>query len=173
MRNDLAKVTGSKPCPAGMEFYNSDLKQCQGCPENTYFNYDTNKCVSCDPKKYDINIHKCIQEADPNTYQTNVTTADNLVNGGIPAQQYNDTYFQNQETYPNMQDCPPEAPYFDGINCIMCPSVAPYFNLRTRLCQICPENTSYDPNRKECISTSGSIYNNPDPAKMYANIFHM
>lgn len=47
--------------------------------------------------------------------------------------------------------CPLSTPFFDGNQCLGCPTEAPYFNIQTKTCISC---TSYDPNTHTCTSTT-------------------
>lgn len=144
---ELKEVNGSVECPAGKQFYNNDTKLCQSCPENTYFNYDNFECINCSPKVFDINVKQCLDQAENNTYQTSLESP-NLLGGGIPFNEHKDYYNGNETAYPDIEDCPAEKPYFDGINCIMCPNITPYFNLKYRRCEICPPNSEYNEQRR-------------------------
>lgn len=70
-------------------------------------------------------------------YQTNVTTAPNLIYDGTSKGEWITIYKQNEQKNPQIADCPSSTPYFDGISCINCPTSHPYFNLRYQLCQVC------------------------------------
>ena len=105
------------------------------------------------------------------TFQQN-PDVQNLIYGGIPYNQYVDTYNENQQKYPDIQDCPVEQHFYDGITCIRCPTYEPYFDMNKQLCVSCPADSEYSADRKECISTAGAtVKTDPNPAKMYANIF--
>lgn len=168
-RNGLEKVDGSIECPAEAPYYNN--QSCVSCPPNTYFNYDSFQCQQCNPPlAFDINLHACITQADPGQYQTSLASP-NLLYGGYPYNQWQDTYNQNKASNPKIADCPAAQPYFDGVNCIMCPSYLPYFSLSLRTCQNCPDTAPYNSNLKDCMSNNTIIKTYPNIPKMYANIF--
>lgn len=49
-------------------------------------------------------------------------------------------------------DCPSEAPYFDGIQCIKCTGAHPIFDMVQKKCISCPADTYFDVNRNTCLS---------------------
>lgn len=78
-------------------------------------------CQYCnDPYAFDVNMHGCFVKAPEGAYQTSLESP-NLVYGGYPYNQWKDEYDSRKTEYPDIEDCPPEHPYFDGIVCIMCP----------------------------------------------------
>lgn len=77
-------------------------------------------------------------------YQTNVTTAPNLIYGGTSRGEWITIYKQNEQLNPQILDCPTDHPYYDNIRCITCPPSFPFFNLRYLVCQVCAANSSYD-----------------------------
>lgn len=113
---NASTIIGATACPANTPFY--DVKKCLGCRENQYFNFDVLKCEACPANNvFDANIHSCtISKA--NLFQTNPTTAPNLIYAGTSKGEWMTIYLQNQQ---NKQDCPANLPYFDGITCISCP----------------------------------------------------
>lgn len=116
--------------------------KCSTCSSDTIFNY---------------NMHSCVK---PNSnYQTNPQTAPNLIYGGKPKNEWITKYDNNIQTYPQIADCPEKTPYFDGINCISCPEYYPYFNLEFQKCQKCQEDTKYDADVHQCLTTEGNIIN--------------
>lgn len=160
----------SQECPAGQEFYNSSSTTCTNCSLGLYYNYDSNVCVSCNaPQVIDANTRKCCTPTQ-GQYQTNLNSP-NLAYGGISYNQHMDDYNTNVSTYPGIQDCTSPTPYFDGCECISCPSSLPYFNLATQLCQTCPSPSVYDSTIHECMSNGNIINTSPNPAKMYSTIF--
>lgn len=146
----------AKKCPVGKEFYNG--YECVGCKEGEYFNFVTKKCEQCtDGKKFSINLHSCVKAAGANEYQTNPVTSGNLIQDGLPLMQYLKTYKDNRQKYPGIKDCPKEKPFFDGVTCISCNSLFPYFNIERKLCQVCSSGSTYNAESKECESTDGKI----------------
>ena len=115
-------------------------------------------------------MHACFVKAPEGAYQTSLESP-NLVYGGYPENQWKDEYEQNKVDYPGIEDCPPEYPYYDGIVCIMCPDYLPYFNMRYNLCQQCPEGSTYEASRHECLNADTVEKTSPNLSKMYANIF--
>lgn len=147
MKNTLAAVPGSQPCPAGAEFYNNQTNQCVSCPAGQIYNYDTLQCFSCDsPYRMDPNTGQCCKDTQ-GISQTSLSSP-NLMYSGIPAAQYQDQYNSNVATYPGIQDCPSTKPFFDGCGCVQCPSTKPYFNLQTKVCQSCDAPAVYNPDDK-------------------------
>lgn len=168
-RDKLAQVPKAQICNITEPYY--DNVTCLSCPVGQYFNYDILKCQSCSPQVFDQNIYRCIAQLPNNTAQTNINTS-GLIYGGISKAEWQQYYDQNKTA--GAQDCPTAtAPYFDGINCIKCFDGF-YFNLETRTCMKCPQDTTYTEldKWKGCTDKTGQkIDINPDIAKMYANIF--
>lgn len=91
---------------------------------------------------------------------------------GKPKAQFQDEYNENKRLYPSIQDCPTDKPYFDGFECIMCPTSASLFSLDSKLCTSCPTGSSYTPSEKQCTSSSGELkHSDPTISKMYSSIF--
>lgn len=44
--------------------------------------------------------------------------------------------------------CPIDKPFYNGKECIQCQS---YFNMNTKECTTCPENTKYNQDTLKCI----------------------
>lgn len=167
-REKLMQVNGSEICPITAPYYNNVT--CVSCPAGQVFNYDTLRCYSCSPLVFDQNIYGCLAQAPNNTVQTNINSP-NLIYGGTPKAQWQQYYDRNATL--GAKDCPPETPFFDGINCIKCFD-GYYFNLETRTCMHCPPGSVYTTTTswKGCVDSSGNQINiDPDIAKMYANIF--
>lgn len=77
-----------------------------------------------------------------------------------------------KEKYPGIVDCPQDKPYYDGLSCISCPDPFRYFNLNTRQCQLCPLDSRYNRESRECESQEGKVvYQGPTLEKMLASIF--
>lgn len=126
-RNQLQSVNGSQVCPASEPHYNG--ANCLNCNQGQFFNYDTLQCSSCpNGQAFDVNVKKCLPVLPVGQYQTNINRT-NLIYGGISQGQWQSYYDSNRTAYPGIQDCPQEAPYYDSINCIQCPSQIPYFDL--------------------------------------------
>lgn len=112
-----------------------------------------------------------MEKVPEGTYQNNPDST-GVIYGGMPYNQYKDTYVENQQKYPDITECPADKPFFDGMVCVSCPSYQPYFDLNKNQCVNCPTDSSYSAERKECLSTAGAtVKTNPNPAKMYASIF--
>jgi hypothetical protein len=78
----------------------------------------------------------------------------------------------NQTANPQLGDCPEHKPYFDGKTCVACALPDNLFSLVLKVCTHCAAGTSYDPNTRECLSSSGNIVTqSPTLAKMAAGIF--
>ena len=167
-RDLLSKQPKAEICPITQPYY--DNVTCLNCSAGQIFNYDTLKCQSCSPQVFDQNVYRCLPQLPANTSQTNINTS-GVIYGGTPRAQWQQYYDANVTA--GAKDCPPEAPFYDGINCIKCFDGF-YFNLETRTCMKCPDNTVYTEldKWKGCVDPTGRQINiNPDIAKMYANIF--
>ena len=106
-------------CPSSKPFLRGGY--CISCPEDEYYDFDSRECTRCpSEREFDVNTHRCLKRLAAGAYQTNPTTAPNLILGGISLAQYESTYKDNQEKYSRMRDCPEERPYFNKINCIKC-----------------------------------------------------
>jgi hypothetical protein len=81
----------------------------------------------------------------------------NLLLEGDPKGKFNDQYKTNQATFPAIQDCPGEKPYFDGFECIACPTYSPYFSMPKQTCAACPPASKYVASEYQCSSTSGGL----------------
>jgi hypothetical protein len=93
-----------------------------------------------------------------NTVQTTNQTnwfAPNWITGNQTLQQI-DQQVQQARQNNNTQFCPIDIPYFDGTQCITCPSLAPYFNLQVKTCTTC---LNYDPNTHTCTPSPINNYN--------------
>ena len=119
----------------------------------------------------DPNTHECKAKLSEGLYQTSLNSP-NLLYGGLPRAQHQDNYDSNKTTYPTIQDCPAATPYYDGYQCIKCFDFAPDFNLVTRRCQNCPENSTYNTVLKDCLDSNNDVISSPpNIAKMYSTIF--
>ena len=61
-------------------------------------------------------------------------------------------YTEAKESDPTLIDCPTEAPYFNGKNCIKCAPENPIFSVYVKLCGKCPVGRKYEPSTGECRS---------------------
>ena len=86
---------------------------------------------------------------------TNPKTSPNLLLSGYSQSEWNYNYDQAKAANPDLQDCPPETPYFDGVECILCPEYAPYFDLELESCASCPEGSEYHSDQKQCLNNQG------------------
>lgn len=73
-------------------------------------------------------MHKCVKIENIN-YQTNPMSSSKLIVNGRSLNEWANIYYSNLDNQPGISDCPKDAPYFDGIACILCPKSHPYFNL--------------------------------------------
>jgi hypothetical protein len=171
-RNQLQNVNGSQMCPDAQPHYNGYV--CLSCDPGQFFNYDTFQCSYCPTgSSFDLNTRTCLQVLPVGLVQTNIDSK-NLIYGGISKAQWQSYYNSNKTAYPNIQDCPTQTPYYDGINCVQCPSTMPYFNLEYRLCMTCPTGTQYSvtPDYTGCVTPSNQqVAIGTDIAKMFSNIF--
>ena len=121
------RANGSTICPVNTPYYNNVT--CIFCPATTpLFNYDTLKCESCPaPTVFDINVHRCLNKLAEGLYQTNLGSP-YLIYGGKSLAEWKQYYNGNVTANPGIQDCPATTYYWDGINCVDCPS-GMYFNL--------------------------------------------
>lgn len=147
---------------------------CVNCPTGQFFSYDTLQCNVCPTgQAFDVNVRTCLQVLPVGQYQTNINST-NLIYGGLSKAQWQSYYDTNRTVYPGIQDCPNQTPYYDGINCIQCPSMIPYFELEYRLCMTCPTGSTYtvSASYSGCITASNQQYPmGSDIAKMFSNIF--
>jgi hypothetical protein len=105
------------------------------------------------------------------TFQTSLSSS-NLIYNGLSISELQENYSSNKAKYPQVQDCPPERPYFDGYDCVGCHQQVQYFNLDTGLCQNCGSSgASYDGERHDCVSKNEVVTASPNIAKMYSSIF--
>lgn len=95
-------------------------------------------------------MHRCVQPQADRDVQTNPETAPNLIYDGIGVNEYLKQYRLMKEKYPSIMDCPQDKPYYDGLSCISCPDPFRYFNLNTRQCQLCPLDSRYNKENREC-----------------------
>jgi len=113
---------GALACPIEKPFF--DGNACQGCPINQQYNFDGLKCEVCGTGTvFSPNLHSCVVY-EPNAYQTNPETAQNLIYDGTSISQYMQEYRNNIEQHPHIIDCSakdPNRPYYDGVSCISCP----------------------------------------------------
>lgn len=115
-------------CPVDKPHFNNDTKDCQKCLDKEFFDYDLRKCTVCGSGlEVDVNTRKCAKRI-VGVYQTSLNTH-NLLFEGKPKAQFQEEYDNNKKTYPSIQDCPTDKPYFDGFECIACPSSNPLFSL--------------------------------------------
>lgn len=115
-------------CPADKPHFNNDTKDCQKCLEKEFFDYDLRKCTVCGSGlEVDVNTRKCAKRV-VGVYQTSLNTH-NLLFEGKPKAQFQEEYNNNKKTYPSIQDCPTDKPYFDGFECITCPPSNSLFSL--------------------------------------------
>lgn len=74
--------------------------------------------------------------------------------------------------YPDSKYCPVETPYYDGIQCIMCPSYKKYFNLRYDLCQVCMFDETLDVTSHNCLDSTGvPVWRKPEAKLVYPYLF--
>jgi hypothetical protein len=55
--------------------------------------------------------------------------------------------------------CPIDTPYYNGMQCINCPS-GQYFNITSNVCVFCPYNTAYDLTAKKCAPNTPTYATN-------------
>lgn len=71
---------------------------------------------------------------------------------------------------PNLQDCPPATPYFNGVKCIACASPYPYFDMYYHECVYCPSGSTYDSTKLQCIDSNNNTLS-PTLESMAATAF--
>jgi hypothetical protein len=164
------KIPGAIVCPSSKPNYDYNTNSCGVCPAGLYWNYNNYTCMACATGLIiDLTSRTCALRLY-GVYQTNINSSNLLFNGISPAQ-YQATYNQNKLTYPNIKDCPPATPYFDGFNCIACNGTLPLFSMYHKLCSICPPTAPYDPATFNCVSSNGVVQSPPNIGKMYSSIF--
>ena len=104
------------------------------------------------------------------TLQTSMDS-DNLIYGGVSSAQLEDEQKSLASNHPEIQNCPADKPYYDGYGCQQCNDITPYFNIVSKKCVACPENSKYDAGLHECVSSSGEVTVSTDPSKMFSSIF--
>lgn len=134
-------------CPLEKPFANKFFV-CISCPESDpLFDISTRQCTRCkDETIYDQELSRCIGKfiTNPN--------APNLYFKGVSKQKYLEEYNALKSRYPNLTDCPAEAPYFNGENCVSCAQSTPIFSVTTKMCGQCPVGKVYDPVSGDCVN---------------------
>lgn len=141
-----AKIAQPKQvCPANLP-YTPNGKSCIACKANTpYFDLALKTCVDCKANEaYLSSTRKCVSA------QT-VTNTNNLTNY-IESDTSTLASLKTEISKINgpVAPCPVETPYYDGKNCMNCPTATPYFNLETKTCVNCPKGTVYSPTARKC-----------------------
>ena len=76
-------------------------------------------------------------------------------------------YYQRSIRYDNITNCPIDFPFFDGKQCIKCPSSTPAFDISQKKCLACPSDHKIDNNKKKCVQiphfTNWTVLNNFSP----------
>jgi hypothetical protein len=120
------------------------------CGPNEVLNYDTMQCYPANQCPSGQIYNNMTQ----NCQQTNYTTSPNASNliSESPFEQYIQSYQQQKQADPYLQDCPQNSQYYDKNNrvCVSCPSTNQYYNLNSNLCQNCQ---NYNANTKQCSTT--------------------
>lgn len=116
---------GSQVCPVDFPYSNGTA--CIQCTAPLVFNADTKVCTNCPAGTYfNATLRKC--SANIISYITNPNSP-NLISGGYTKSQITTAYEQTKAANPNLQDCPPSTPYFNGAQCINCAFPYPYFDM--------------------------------------------
>jgi hypothetical protein len=125
------------PCPISTPYFNGTT--CISCPE--LFNFTTLACASCPTgTAFNSTIGACTG-LKPNA--TNLASGNNFV--GSPTNSTSDI------------PCPSDTPYFDGVNCISCPTTSPIFNLTSGQCGNCPTGSTYNSTAHVCQTPAINI----------------
>lgn len=129
------------------------------CPVATPF-FDGTKCMGCTTAAapyFDVNKKVCAGCPTGSTYDS----ATKLCKGLPPTiSNPNSTTIGTVNPGPNDIICPVGTPFFDGTNCVTCPTTAaPYFDLSTKKCVGCPPNFAYDQTTKLCVSQMANASN--------------
>lgn len=132
-----ASKAHAKACPYEEPFF--DGTKCILCKEPTpLFSFDSGKCSAClNGTTFSANVHSCVIAQK---HQTSMNVP-NLVLDGHPLNEWKSYYVNNQTKNPQLGDCPPSKPYFDGMTCINCERPDNLFSLAKRSCVHCPEGT--------------------------------
>lgn len=93
----------------------------------------------------------------PTIWQTNIY-APNWVLGNMTIDDLIEQYYQRSIRYDNITNCHVETPFFDGKQCIICPTATPIFDISQKKCLACPAETKIDNSQKKCV-----------PIKRYTN----
>jgi hypothetical protein len=124
-------IPGTIPCPAAYPFFNGAT--CFNCYDPTpIFNASTLQCTACTGGIYSPTDYRCYN-----------------YNGTNPI--YNATII-NPQLYPppNTAFCRQQTPYFNGMTCISCNGITPYFDQLQYTCVQCPSGTFLNPNTHTC-----------------------
>jgi hypothetical protein len=125
------------PCPLSTPYFNGTT--CISCPQ--LFNFTTLTCASCPTgTAFNSTIGACAG-LKPNA--TNLASGNNFV--GSPTNSTSDI------------PCPSDTPYFDGVNCISCPTTSPIFNLTSGQCGNCPTGSTYNSTAHVCQTPAINI----------------
>lgn len=85
----------------------------------------------------------------PTIWQTNIY-APNWILGNMTIDDLIEQYYQRSIRYDNITNCPIEAPFFDGKQCITCNATAPAFDISQKKCVACPADSRVDNAQKKC-----------------------
>lgn len=141
-----------KTCSLATPYF--DGTSCISCPTSTpYFNIATRACIACN--SYNSNTHTCTVSST----STNQTTE--------PGSSYNKTNYDaalNRIVLPTGtttdslssqagQACPTDTPFLAQGKCINCAPPTPLFNYSSSSCTTCPADTTFVPEKHQCVSS--------------------
>ena len=92
-------------------------------------------CMTCPAGyKFSVTEKKCLKQA----FNSNTQESGGNFIGKLPA------------PIAGAETCPVATPYFNGAECIGCPTPS-FFDFTDSLCKTCPENTTFDSNSHMCL----------------------
>lgn len=116
-------------CGGATPYFNYCLKKCVGCAENEEFDQETQTC-----------------QAVAGGYYTDFSNRYLVVGAGS---NFNEIVTKIRKTITRrMKECPKNAPFFDGKNCISCEAPLEYFDLEGNHCVGCNNGTFNEKERK-------------------------
>lgn len=89
----------------------------------------------------------------PTIFQTNLY-ATNWMLGNQTIDDIIEQYYLRSRLYTSINNCPLEAPFFDGKACVNCSGATPVFNMESATCSKCPYDTAINPDKHVCVPIS-------------------
>ncbi len=88
----------------------------------------------------------------PTIFQSNIY-ASNWILGNQTIDDLIEEYYQRSIQYDNITNCPLDFPYFEGSSCINCSADLPVFNMFSKKCDSCPEDSKINVDLRVCEQT--------------------